>query len=210
MTSRTLGFMITLALGLLVTALIAEAQPPTNVHRIGWLSVGSPLPEFHPYWEAFRQRLRELGYVEGRNLLIDYRYAEGNQERRRALAAELVRLRVNLIVAFGPHASAASKQATAAIPIVMVAAMDPIGTGLAASLAQPGGNVTGMALDLPEIAGKLLQLLLEAIPHARRVAVLWNPTAPGISTYALESVAAQALGLTIPSSLLFQATEVIR
>jgi putative tryptophan/tyrosine transport system substrate-binding protein len=103
-------------------------------------------------------------------------------------------------VAFGPHASTAAKQATAAIPIVMAAAIDPIGTGLAASPAQPGGNVTGMALDLPEIAGKLLQLLHEAIPQARRVAVLWNPTAPGISAYALASVAAgRGLGVTFQS-----------
>jgi putative ABC transport system substrate-binding protein len=198
---RTVWFLVTLALGLLVAPLGVEALSAGTVPRLGLLSA-SPQPTA-PDWQQrapFLGALRELGWVDGHNLALEFRWADGRVEVLPALAAELVQRRVDLIVAFGPHASAAAKQATAAIPIVMAAAIDPIGTGLAASLAQPGGNVTGTALDLPEIAGKLLQLLIEAIPQARRIAVLWNPTAPGISAYALESVVAgRELGVTFHS-----------
>ena len=129
--------------------------------------------------EAFRQGLRELGYVEGKNIVIEWRYAEGKPDRLRELAAELVRLKVDVIVTAGPAPTRSAKQATATIPIVMAFDDDPVGSGFAASLARPGGNITGLATLAPEISGKQLELLKEIIPKLSRVAVLGNATNPG-------------------------------
>ena len=129
--------------------------------------------------EAFRQGLRELGYVEGKNILIEYRYAEGKPDRARALAAELVRLKVDVIVTAGSGATRAAKEATATIPIVMAQDPDPVGNGFVASLARPGGNITGLSNLGPELSGKRLELLKEVIPRLTRVAVFGTSTFPG-------------------------------
>ena len=128
--------------------------------------------------EAFRQGLRELGYVEGKNIVIEYRYAEGKIDRLPALAAELVRLKVDVIVTGGPAVTRAAKEATATIPIVMTMDTDPVGNGFVASLARPGGNITGLATLAPEISGKQLELLKEIVPKLSRVAVLGTSTSP--------------------------------
>ena len=174
---RPATFIITLVFALLAAPLAAGAQVPGKVPRIGFLSTFSPADS--PRWlQGFRQGLRDLGYTEGHNIAIEYRYAEGRLERLPDLAAELVRLKVDVIVSENTPASLAAKQATATIPIVMMIVGDPVGSGLVASLARPGGNVTGMSVQLPELDAKRLQLLKEVVPKASRVAVLWNPTSP--------------------------------
>ena len=155
----------------------AEAQQAAKVARIGYLTnhvASSPhLPE------AFRQGLRDLGYVEGRNVVIEYRDAEGKLERLPALAAELVALKVDVIVASAYPGTLAAKNATNTIPVIMVAVADPVRIGLIASLVRPGGNITGLTLLAgTEIVGKHLELLKEAVPNLSRVAVLWNPANP--------------------------------
>jgi putative ABC transport system substrate-binding protein len=171
------GFVVTLTLSLLVAPRTAEAQQPTKVYQIGRLSPGSPT-EPDPHLEAFRQGLRELGYVEGQNLIIEYRYAEGGDDRLADLAAELVRLQVDVIVTWGSVAIRAAQHATRTIPIVMAGTNDPVGDGLLASLAHPGGNTTGFSNLTVELAGKRLELLKEAVPHIARIAVLVNPDNP--------------------------------
>src|SRR5438309_8750252 len=143
---NTPGRMLTLALSLFVTALTAEAQQAPKVYRVGFLSPGFPRPDHAPPVDAFRQGLRELGYVEGQNLVIAYRGAEGKDERLPDLAAELVGLDVDVIVAVGPTATRAAQHATRTLPIVMTGTADPVGAGLVASLARPGGNTTGVSL----------------------------------------------------------------
>ncbi len=175
-----LAFSITLLLGGIFNPVTAEAQQATKVARIGFLSsclaCGPHLPE------AFRQGLRDLGYVDGQNLVIEYRDAEGKFERLPALAAELVALKVDVILAAGePHARAA-KQATTTLPIVFVFAPDPVTSGLVTSLARPGGNVTGSSALTPELVGKRLELLTQVVPGVSRVAVLWQPGAYGERT----------------------------
>jgi putative ABC transport system substrate-binding protein len=133
----------------------AKAQQPTNVHRIGFLSAGSPTAN-PARTEAFRQGLRELGHVEGKNIVIEYRYAEGKLDRLRALAAELVGLKVDVIVTAGGISTRSAKEATVTIPIVMTQDIDPVGNGFVASLARPGGNITGLSTLAPEINGKQL------------------------------------------------------
>src|SRR6266478_9920611 len=153
--------------GLLAAPLAAEAQQPTKIARIGYLSLNL-VPNRH-LREAFRQGLRDLGYVEGRNVVIEYRDAEGKPERLPALAAELVALKVDVIVAGAtPHALAA-KQATRTLPIVFAAAGDPVTSGLVTSLARPGGNVTGSSNFAPELVGKCLEQLKQAVPAVSRV-----------------------------------------
>ena len=176
MTAARLILAVILMLGLLATRPAADAQQPAKVPRIGMLLTLSPEhPEGRAPLAQFRQALRELGYVEGRNIVIEYRWAEGRVERFPALAAELVRLKVDLIVAVAtPHARAA-KQATTTIPIVAWAMQDPVKDGLVASLARPGGNVTGLTFLGPELVPKRLQLLKEAVPGVSRVAGLWHP-----------------------------------
>ena len=150
----------------------ARAQAPGKVWRIGFLRQGSEGSATNPGVEALREQLRGLGYVEGRNISIEFRWADGKVDRLLELATELVRLKVDVIVAQATLPVAAAKRATSTIPIVMTGASDPIGAGLVASLARPGGNVTGMSLISTELAGKRLQLLREILPKATRVAVL--------------------------------------
>ena len=169
---------ILVAVVLLALGVIAEAQQPTKVPRIGYLTGASPSAKSARI-EAFRQGLRELGYVEGKNIVIEYRYAEGKFDRLPALAAELVRLKVDVIVTGGPLATRAAKEATTTIPIVMMQVGDPVGSGFVASLARPGGNITGLSTLAPEIGGKRLELLKEIVPKLSRVAVLGTSTRPG-------------------------------
>ena len=155
----------------------AEAQQPKKVPRIGFLSAVSP-SAISARIEAFRQGLRELGYVEGENIVIEWRSAEGKFERQGELAAELVRLKVDVIVTSGPTMTRAVKETTVTIPIVMAFDSDPIGNGFVASLARPGGNITGLSALSPELSGKQLELLKEIIPKLSRVAVLGNSSEP--------------------------------
>jgi ABC-type uncharacterized transport system substrate-binding protein len=163
------------AVVLLALGVIAEAQQPKKVPRLGFLSGTSS----NPRREAFRQGLRELGYVEGKNVLIEWRYAEEKFNRLPELAAELVRLKVDVIVTGGPNSTRPAKEATATIPIVMAFDSDPVGSGFVASLAHPGGNITGLSTLSPEISGKQLELLREVVPRLSRVAVLGSSTTPG-------------------------------
>jgi putative ABC transport system substrate-binding protein len=202
MRRRTIGLGVILVLGILSTPLSAKAQQPAKIPRIGVLSVlPAPTPSAPPpTLEAFRQGLRELGYVEGQNIAIEYRYAEGKFERLPDLAAELVRLKVDVIVTHTDPAIRAAKQATSQIPIVMAVVGDPVVTGLAASLARPGGNITGLSFLAPELAGKRLELLKETVPRLSRVAVLWNsPSVAMRHTFREAQVAAGALGLAFIS-----------
>jgi putative ABC transport system substrate-binding protein len=160
--------------GLLAAPLAAEAQQAGKVPRIGCLALNPAAnPHLH---EAFRQGLRDLGYVEGRNVVIEYRDAEGKPERLPALAAELVALKVDVLVAQPTVAALAAKQATRTLPIVFPVA-EPVTSGLVTSLARPGGNITGLSILAPEMAGKGLELLKQAVPGVSRVAVLWDPGA---------------------------------
>jgi len=156
-------------------AAIAEPQQRTKVHRIGYLASAS---ELGPLEEAFRQGLRELGYVEGKNIAIEYRFAMGKEDRLHDLAAELARLKVDVIVAPSTLDAVAARQATRTIPIVMAISSDPVGTRLVQSLARPGGNITGLTTLSPELNGKRLELLKEVVPRLSRVAVLWNAASP--------------------------------
>ena len=157
---------------------VAQAQQPTKVYRIGYLTNAS-LSSVAARTEAFHQGLRELGYVEGKNIVIEWRSTEGKADRQPGLAAELVRLKVDVIVTGGPAATRAAKEATVAIPIVMAFDIDPVGSGFVATLARPGGNITGLSTLSPEISGKRLELLKEIVPKLSRVAVLGNSTVPG-------------------------------
>jgi ABC-type uncharacterized transport system substrate-binding protein len=163
--------------GMLAVPLAAVAQQAGKVPRIGYLGTRT-LPDFGV--DAFRQGLRELGWIEGQNIVVDYRLAEGQLDRLPDLAAELVRLKVDIIVAQATPGAAAAKKATDTIPIVMVPVGDPVGLGLIASLARPGGNVTGLSYSVGglEIIGKQLELLKETLPKIRRVAILLNPANP--------------------------------
>jgi ABC-type uncharacterized transport system substrate-binding protein len=158
---------------LLAVAVIAEAQQAGKVYRIGALRIGSVSSA--PTIEAFRQGLRDLGYIEGKNIIIEYRYAEGKLDRLPELAAELVRLKIDVILAAGTQTTTAAKQATSTIPIVAAGAGDLVGTGLVASLARPGSNVTGSTRMSTDLSGKRLELLKEVMPKASRVAVVWHP-----------------------------------
>ena len=163
---------------LLALPFSAQAQQSKKIARIGFLSATSASSQSLRV-EAFRQGLRELGYVEGKNIVIEWRFAEGKADRLRELVAELVRLKVDVIVTGGPPPTRAAKQATSTIPIVMAFDDDPVGSGFAASLARPGGNITGLSTYFPEISGKQLELLKEIIPKLSRVAVLGNASQPG-------------------------------
>ena len=185
---------------LLAVGVIAEAQQPKKVPRIGYLSSIDPATE-STRSEAIRLALRELGYIEGQNIAIEYRYAEGKLDRFPELAAELVRLKVDIIVvAGGDRLIRAAKNATKTIPIVMTGAgSDPVEAGLVESLARPGGNVTGLTNLSRELGGKRLELLKEAVPKVARVAVLYDPATPAsvLEVKEVLPVAARALGLTI-------------
>jgi putative ABC transport system substrate-binding protein len=175
---------------LLTAAPLAEAQQPAKMFRIGYLS-GSSLSAVAFRTDAFRRGLRELGYVEGGNLVIEWRAADGNRDRGPVLAAELVNLKVDVIVTDGPGSTRFAKEATNRIPIIMAQDPDPVGNGFVASLARPGGNITGLATLRPEISGKRLELLKEIIPKLSRVAVFAGSTNPG-NTQALKETALAA------------------
>jgi putative ABC transport system substrate-binding protein len=190
---------ITLALCIILLALYLPvwAQQPTKIARIGYLT-GSSLSSQAPNSEAFRQGLRELGYIEGKNIVIEWRSAEGNRDRQRALAAELVRLKVDVIVASSGGDTRAAKEATATIPIVMTQSDDPVASGFVASLARPGGNITGLSTLSPETSGKRLELLKETVPKLSRVAVFGSSNSPGNAQVLKEiEIAAGALGVTL-------------
>jgi putative ABC transport system substrate-binding protein len=173
------AFLSALSGSLLAAPLAGEGQQAASLPRIGFLAPASLSdPRVPPYIRAFQEGLRELGYVEGRNIAIEFRWAEGQYERLPGLAAELVRLNVTIIVAAGPNAIQAAKQATATIPIVMAAVGDPVAAGFVASLARPGGNITGVSNMLPDLVGKQLELLKEVLPTVSRVALLGNPANP--------------------------------
>jgi len=179
---------------------IVEAQQAQKIPRIGFLLAPSRSATAEPL-DAFRQGLRELGYVNGQNIVIEYRYAEGQFDQLPTLAAELVRLKVDLIVAAGGiQAIRPAKNATSTIPIVMTGTTDPVASGLVASLARPAGNITGVTLGGPELYGKRLELLKEIVPRVSRVAVFLNPTSPAEPLWLKDMHAsAQALGLKIQS-----------
>ncbi len=193
----TLRAVTVVVLALLAAPLAAEAQPARKVPRIGYLAAGSV--EIEKSWlAAFQQGLRDLGYVEGETIVIEQRYAAGRFERLPELAAELVRLKVDVLLVGGEAATLAAKKATSAIPIVIVTVADPVGIGLVASLAHPGGNVTGLSDLHADLVPKRLQLLKEVVPSASRVAVLLNPANPShpLQLKGLQAGAA-ALGVTL-------------
>jgi len=190
------AFIGTLTLGVVAAPLAPEAQAPVKVPRIGFLSPLSRADD--PRIEAFLQGLRDLGYVDGRTIAIEYRFAEGRPERLPALAAELVRLKVDVIVTAAPAATEAAKRTTGTIPIVFGVSGDPVAVGLVASLARPGGNITGLASIAPEVVGKQLELLKEVAPKISRVAILLNPSNPGHPVVLRQAeAAARALGMQL-------------
>jgi putative ABC transport system substrate-binding protein len=173
----------------------ASAQQPKKVPRIGYLAYPSAPPD-----NAFLQGLRDLGYIEGKNIAIEYRFADGKPERLPGLAAELIGLKVDVIVTLGTPAAVAAKQATLMIPIVMALISDPVGAGLVASLARPGGNVTGLSTVSLDLSGKRLELLKETMPKVSRIAVLYDPNDPAkIAEFKETEVAARPLGVQLQS-----------
>lgn len=187
-----------LATVFVAAASLSEAQNPAKVPRIGYLSAGPSGSS--PNIEAFRQGLRALGYAEGQTIAIEYRYAAGKHDRLPNLAADLVRLKVDIIVTDSSPAARAAQKATKTIAVVMAASGDPIGTGLVASLARPGGNITGLTHLSPALSGKRLELLKEAFPKVSRVAVLWNGANPDkASDFRETEAAARALGVQLQS-----------
>lgn len=170
---QVIGLAVAFFLSIMLTPIAPEAQSAGKVYRIGFLGAASA-PQYAPYIEAMRQGLRDLGYAEGRNLTIEYRWAEGKYERLGPLAADLVRLKVDVIVTHGAPGSQAAKQATTAIPIVMAVVGNPEEVGLVQSLARPGGNITGSSFMFAEVNAKRVQLLKDAVPGLRRVAALSN------------------------------------
>ena len=181
---------------LLAVTVIAEAQQPK---KIAYLLASTPAAAAHNI-EAFRQGMRELGYVEGKTLVLEVRYGEGRFERLPVIAQELVGLKVDVIVTVTDGAIAAVKRETQTIPIVMAISSDPVGTGLVASLARPGGNVIGNSTISPELSGKRLELLMEAVPGLSRLAFLWNPDVRGaVLDYKETESAARSLRLQLQS-----------
>jgi putative ABC transport system substrate-binding protein len=195
MTRRTLGLLITLALSFLWSSLTVAALPPGKMPRIGVFALGSP--PISPEWKArspFFQELRTLGWLEGQNVVLEYRWADGQVSRLSPLAAELVRLPVDVIVVADTPAIRTAQQATTTILIVMVSVGDPVAMGFVADLARPGGNMTGVGGMVPELSGKLLELLKEAVPRVTRMAILVGSADPGTARMAREMErAAQAL-----------------
>ena len=186
--------------GLLAAPLAAGAQQPGKVYRIGLLDYSAPDPARQEWWKAFRQQMRQLGYVEGQNVRFEPRWAQSDYDQLQKLAAELVGLKMDLIVTGGTNAGIAAKRATSTIPIVMASGGDPVASGVAASLSQPGGNLTGMTSINRELAGKRLELLRNVAPRASRIAILWDERNEGnrLGVNDTEAVA-KTLGLTIHS-----------
>jgi putative ABC transport system substrate-binding protein len=200
------GAIVALILSLLAVPRAAAAPPAGKVWRIGYLVAGSRGID-----EAFRQGLRDLGYVEGQNLTIEYRHADNQLERLPDLAAELVRLPVDVLVTAGENAARAAQHATRTIPIVLAAGGDPVEVGLVASLARPGGNLSGLSLMSAELEGKRLELLKEAVPTASRVGVLFNPASTGaVRLWRETESAAQSLGVQLHALEVRSADEVER
>jgi putative tryptophan/tyrosine transport system substrate-binding protein len=196
---RVIGFAVVLALGLTLATIALEAQQAANLPRIGWLATASLSdPRIPPVIQAFRQGLRELGYVEGQNIVIEFRSAEGQYDRLPGLAAELIGLKVSIIVVGSSNAIQAAKQATDTIPIVMGSVSDPVAAGFVASLARPGGNITGISSMMPDLVGKQLELLKEVLPKVSRVALLGNPANPAHAAELRQAQdAAGALGVRL-------------
>jgi len=192
----TLRFLVVLIVFALCS--FAEAQQPKKVSRIGFL-IGASASSYATRIDAFRQGLKELGYIEGQNISIEYRYAEGNPDRLSKLATELVRLKVDAIIASGERAARATAAATKTIPIIMASGADPVATGLVANLARPGGNVTGLTNFSADLGPKRLELLKEVLPGLARVAVLPSPSATGRE---LKGMQAAAPGLKIQLQIL--------
>jgi putative ABC transport system substrate-binding protein len=191
------GSIVTLILSLLAVPLAAAAQPPGKVYRIGYLATTPPPAHL---WDALLDGLRERGYSEGRNIVFERQFSEGNAERFPEFAAEMVQLRVDVIIAITTPAALAVKHATTTIPIVMTTAIDPVGAGLVASLARPGGNVTGNAILYAELSTKRLEFLKDVVPGLARVVVLWNAANPAnASVWKETQAAAGALGLLLHS-----------
>jgi putative ABC transport system substrate-binding protein len=191
---------IVLLVTLALIPFLADAQQPGKIPRIGFLNAGSSsLVLRSDRLKAFREGLRELGYVEGQNIAVEYRFAEGKFDRLPDLAAELVRLEVSMIVTTSTSTLMAAKQATGKVPIIAATSGDLVGTGLVASLARPGGNVTGLTAISPDLGGKRLELLKEIVPKALRIAVLWNPSPWDQEEVRQTEIAAQALGVKVQS-----------
>jgi putative ABC transport system substrate-binding protein len=190
-------FIPSVVLGLLAAPLAAEAQRAPRVYRIGCIPAG-PLPSRMHQWDAFRQRLRDLGYVERQNVVLEVRAPEREGASFDGLVADLIRLNVDVIVASGIAAILAAKRATSTIPIVMSPGSDPVGLGLVASLARPGGNVTGVTIMVEDMNANRLQLLREITPKASRVAVLWNQPSGAAQLKAVEA-AATGMGIRLLS-----------
>ena len=203
---RLIGLAVGLAVSLTLAPLAAEAQKAGKLYRIGFL--GDSPAAFSESTEAFRQGLRDLGYVEGRNITIEYRWAEGKPERMRELAEELVRLKVDLIVVPSSIYTEATKRATSTIPIVFWGHADPVATGHVTSLSRPGGNITGISLMMTETSVKSLELFKQAVPLLARVAVIFDPATPshGPALKAVEA-AGPALGLQVQPVAVPSATE---
>ncbi len=194
-----LTLIVTLTFGTLAAAVTAGAQQATRVPRIGVLFASTPAATSH-LLDGLRQGLREHGYVEGQHIILERRYGQVGAERMSDLAAELVRIKVDVIVAATDPATAAVKQQTQTIPIVMANSTDPVGTGFVASLARPGGNVTGLSALSPELSGKRLGLLREVVPGLVRVAIIWNPDVRGaVIDYKETEAAARLLRLQLQS-----------
>ena len=195
---RLIGLAVVLAVGLALAPLAAEGQQAGKIYRIGFLGPGSAERVYTDPLRSLRAGLRELGYAEGKNIVFEYRFAEDKYERLPGLAAELVRDKVDIIVVHSTPGTRAAKQATNTIPIVMVNISDPVGTGFVATLARPGGNITGMSGTDAGLAAKRLELLKEALPKLSRVAVLRNPNNPSNELQFRETqAAARSLGIEI-------------
>jgi ABC-type uncharacterized transport system substrate-binding protein len=198
MPRRTIGLLVTFILGLLVAPLAAHAQPAGKVPRIGVIVPGVPPGEAGDELDVFRQGLRDLGYVERQTIVLEVRWGEGQRERYPALAADLVQRPVDVIVAAGGAAARAARDATSTIPIVMVSSLDPVAQGLIASLAHPGGNITGLTVMTRELSGKRLKLLQAAVPRLSRVAVLIEAGSPNRQVLLDEhEAAARVLGVQL-------------
>jgi len=196
---RRIGLAVVLALGLMLAPLAAETQEAAKIPRIGVLHPGAPSTSSH-FAAAFDQGLREHGYRQGQNIVVERRFAEAKAERMSDIAAELVRLKVDVIVTSTDPGIAAVKQQTQSIPIVMANSTDPVATGFVASLARPGGNITGLSSISPELSVKRLELLKEAVPGLSRVGIVWNPDVRGgVLEYKETESAARSLHLKLQS-----------
>ena len=197
--TRFATLLVLLLLAVPLGTAAAQSVEKERVPRVGYINPGSSSdPVRLRRLQAFRQGLRELGYVEGRNIALEPRWAEGKYDRYPALAADLVRLKVHIIVAVGGRATQVAQQATRTIPIVMSLVTDPVESGLVRSLARPGGNVTGTSIMAPDLVGKQFEVLKQAVPEVSRVALLWNPANPGSAPQLREAeAAARAVGVRL-------------